>query len=154
VTTPASILIGECACWTDEDHAALQGWFGELVLWLSTSPQGKMEAAAANNHGIWYDVQMSVFSIFVDDFATARGVANAAGDGRIATQIQPDGTLPRELARTRSLHYTLFALQSLSELATAADHTGVDLWHYQASNGSNLRTAQEFVEPYLQDAES
>lgn len=49
--------------------------------------------------------------------AAARGVVERAKERRIRVQVQPDGQQPLELARTNSLHYSIFNLEALVRLA-------------------------------------
>jgi hypothetical protein len=116
---------------------------------LQTSPQGKEEAAAKNNHGTWYDAQLASLALFVGDSALARSTIASAGPKRIAAQIRPDGSQPEELARTRPMHYSLFNIEPFSRLAELGRHVGVDLWSYRAPNGASLHQAVLFVAPYL-----
>jgi len=147
-------LLDGCSCFSAADRQALRQWFGALADWLRSSRNGQLEAAAANNHGVWYDVQVADFALFGGDTETARQVVAAARERRIADQIAPDGSLPRELARTRSLHYSNFDLQAFAELATLGQQVDVDLWGYQAPTGASLRAALDFLVPYLSGAQT
>jgi Alginate lyase len=82
--------------------------------------------------------------------STTRRIAHPRSRGSgIDALITTDGSLPRELARTRSLHYSDFALQAFAELATLASRTDVDLWGYQSpTTGASIRGAVDFLVPY------
>jgi hypothetical protein len=60
------------------------------------------------------------------------------------------GELPRETERTRSMHYTLFALRSMTAVAEIARQHGVDLYHAEV-NGRSLKKAIDFAAGYLLD---
>src|SRR5262249_10232737 len=45
--------------------------------------------------------------------------------------------------------YSRFNLEALFELATLAEHVGVDLWHYQTADGRSMQQALEFLLPYV-----
>jgi hypothetical protein len=111
-------------------------------------PNGKAEAAATNNHGTWYDVQMTTYLLFVGDEAGAKQVAEAAKTKRIAAQIQPDGQMPRELTRTKSWGYSCFDLKALTQLADLGRRVDVDLWNYSTHDGRSIRTALDFHLPF------
>lgn len=133
---------------TDEEIEALQAWFGDLVEWMATSPIGREERAAENNHGLYYDTLITHFALFAGLDDVARAVAARAGPRRLAIQIEPDGSFPRELARTRSLHYSTWTLTAAFDLADEARCVGVDLWNYRSEDGRSLRAAVDFLVPW------
>jgi hypothetical protein len=146
-------LLGQSPGYTAEDDRALRDWFGQYLDWLSSSEIGQGEKRATNNHGSWYDVQVCRFALFAGRAQVAREVVAAAGSGRIAAQIEPDGRQPRELSRTRSFHYSGFNLSALFALASIASRAmGTDLFAFQTADGRSLRRALELLLPYLDPA--
>ena len=135
--------------WTEQDQQGMRAWFRDYVKWMRESSNGRDEAAARNNHGTWYDVQLVTFLLFLGDESEARKVAEEAKTRRIASQIQPDGSLPLEQARATSLGYTVFDLRALTELADLAKRVDVDLWNYQTSDGRGIRKAIDYTLPYV-----
>ena len=144
-------LIAGSPRWTKADDAALRVWMREFLTWLQTSKNGKAEAAAKNNHGSWYDVQLAHIALFLGETNLARSVVEAAKEKRIAAQINPDGTQPLELARADSFGYSRFNVQALFALANLGDHLGVDLWRYETENGASLRKAFDYLFAYVED---
>jgi len=61
----------------------------------------------------------------------------------VAHTVQPDGLMPEELKRTRSLHYHLYALKPLVALAELARGQGLDL--YRTPEGRLLQKGLETV---------
>jgi hypothetical protein len=104
----------------DGELAALRQWFREFATWMQESDVGQEEAAAYNNHGMFYDAQLVAFLRFAGDPARARRVAFNATTLRILGQIDRDGNLPHELHRTRPFHYTAFTLLAAVHLAENA----------------------------------
>jgi hypothetical protein len=147
-------LLSECACWSAADQQGLRDWFKEFETWLRSSPNGRLEARTTNNHAVWYDVQLVDFALFAGDRQAAVQVLNSVPSARIDTQISADGSTPRELERTRSLHYSNFNLQAFFELATLGQQVGVDLWSYQSPDGASLRGALDFLTPYMAAGET
>lgn len=135
--------------WTAGDDQALHAWFADFVKWMRESQRGRDEAAAKNNHGVWYDVQLVTYLRFIGDDTTARQVVQEAKTRRIASQIEPDGRMPLELGRTNSLGYTVFNLSALTQLADLGTPLGVDLWNYKTDDGRGIRRAIDYTLPYL-----
>jgi len=143
-------LIARSTAWSAADHSALQQWFRAYLTWLTSSPNGEHERAAVNNHGSWFAAQSASFALFVGDRELARTIV-AGVQERIGAQIQPDGSQPAELARTRSMHYSNFNVEALSRLAEMGRHVDVDLWHYQAPGGGSIARAVDRLAPYVQN---
>jgi len=147
-TCDAAGLLAGSAAWTTADQTALTAWFDQYYTWLTTSPHGKDEAAAKNNHGSWYDVQATGIALFLGKNDDARKMIETAKTKRVALQFKPDGSQPLELARTNSWHYSVFNLTALAELSELGNTLGIDLWHVApTSTSSNLQTGLDFVIP-------
>ena len=134
---------------SDADQKGLERWFADYVTWMRTDPNGREEQAAGNNHGIWFDYQLAGFSLFARQDAVARQVVSEAGARRIKTQVEPNGSLPLELQRTRGLHYSYFALEALVGTAEFGRCVDLDLWRYRTADGRGLRAAFDFLAPYV-----
>lgn len=128
--------------------AALERWFGDYVDWMRTSANGKGERAAANNHGIWYDAQLIDFALFARKPEVAASTLAAFPKVRIAAQFEPNGALLKEIARTRSFHYSLYALEPAYDVAMLGQCFGKDLWRYRDAKGRGLESATRFVASY------
>jgi hypothetical protein len=139
--------------WTKADQKGMKEWFSDYLKWLRTSKEGKDEAAAANNHGSWYDVQVATFALFIDeDEESVKKLLETSKTKRIARQIEPDGRQPLELKRTKAFDYSLVNLRGLFALATLGDRVGVDLWHFETKDGRGIRKALDWLIPYATGA--
>ena len=129
------------------DEATVHQWFSDYLLWLTTSKNGKREHNAPNNHGSWYLGQIIAIARYLDREEDARQFARE-DFARIRSQFAPDGSQPFELVRSDSLGYCAFNLEAQFCAAKLAAPLGVDLWHYEGTNGPSLRRGIEFLRPY------
>jgi hypothetical protein len=134
-------LLSGSKSWAEADQRALQQWFTQFVQWMQASKNGRDEAAAKNNHGTYYDLELTTFALFIGKNEIATNVLRAVPAKRIARQIEPDGRQPLELARTNAWGYSVGNLRGLLSLAQLGDKFGVDLWHYETSDGRSIRKA-------------
>jgi hypothetical protein len=144
----AAGLLAGSAAWPAKDDAALKAWMAAYLDWLLSSPLGQEEAEMKQNHGTLYDVQVMRLALILGRTDLAKQVAETAKQKRIAVQIEPDGSQPLELRRTKAFSYSRLNLRGLASLATLADRVGVDLWHFQTADGRSIRRALDFLVPY------
>ena len=141
------IILQQNKHWTTQDEKQIRQWMTTYLQWLQQSPAGKKEAAALNNHGNWYTVQVAGIAWYLQQPTIVVEMANLLKH-KLNTQLAEDGSQPLELARTRSFHYSFFSLQAAMLMAQLADKVHVDLWHYQTPNGSGLIKALDFMAPF------
>lgn len=151
LTDGLALLAGSPA-WPAADAAAMTAWLTAYDRWLTTSKNGADEAAAANNHGSWYDVQAADLALVLGRPDDAKKILAAVPAKRIARQIEPDGREPLELARTKSLGYSLFNLEALTLLARLGAQVGLDMWAFSTPDGRNVRGALHYLAPYADPA--
>jgi hypothetical protein len=134
-------LLAGSKAWTDADQRGMQRWFTEFVRWMQESKNGRDESAAKNNHGTYHDLELTAFALFIGNNELATNLLHAVPEKRIARQIQPDGRQPLEFARTNAWGYSVMNLRGLMSLAQLGDRLGMDLWHYETSDGRSIRKA-------------
>ncbi|MEH0425483.1 alginate lyase family protein [Streptomyces stelliscabiei] len=133
--------------WSRKDRTRMARWNSDFLGWLRNSDFGLQEAAAANNHGTFYDLLLAGLAYTTGDRALARATVLEAGSRRVAPQIGADGGQPQELARTRSWHYSAFSLVAYTRLAAIGRQVGVDLWAYRGPRGQSLSKAVDYLLP-------
>jgi hypothetical protein len=67
----------------------------------------------------------------------------------VPAEIRPNGSCPREEARTNSLGYSCFNLDAFSVLCRIAQVDGTDLWHFAAPSGVSLAKACDYLLPFV-----
>jgi hypothetical protein len=130
--------------WSNTDHAGMRTWVAAFLKWLQTNSLATKEAAAANNHGTWYDTGVSAILLYLGQTADAKTLVENSKK-RIASQIKSDGAQPGELARTNSWGYSNWNLEGFCLLASTASHVGTDLWNYTAAGGGSISKAADYL---------
>jgi len=134
--------------WNETDDLQMKQWFSDFLNWMITSTVGNEEASATNNHGSWYDTQASGIALYVGRKDIAQKIAQAVPTKRIMVQIEVNGTLPQELARTQSFSYSYFDIQALFYLASLTPESSVELFNYSSPDGRSIKKAFDFLVPY------
>jgi len=144
----AAGLLDGAAAWSAADQEGVKTWISQFLHWMRTSEKGKAEDGAKNNHGSWYDLQVTDYALFVGDKQLAIDTLNRVKHRRIDVQIEPDGREPLELVRTNAFSYSIGNLDALMQLAWLGSQVGVDLWSYKTADGRCIRAALDFLLPY------
>jgi hypothetical protein len=143
----AALLLEGSSAWTATDAQGLRSWYRSYLDWMLTSRNGQDEHKAANNHGTWYLAQVTAMALYTGDTTRARTLAEE-GRSKMDSQIEADGKMPLELARTNGLGYSTYNLEAFFTLARLASRTGVDLWAYKDSRQGSIRRAFDWILPY------
>ena len=150
--------------WNESTQSGLEQWFSKYLDWLLNSDQAKLEGQRKNNHGTYYTVQAAAIANFLNRsditrqllLSSMEDLSNAPLEDvsrLITVKINPDGSQPFEINRANSLHYHIWNLYGLIQLASMADQMGIDLWNYQI-HGTGIRKAVDFIVPYVMDNQS
>ena len=148
VISPIQILMNDELLSTSSEKELLN-WFEQYYKWLHTHKYGKDEDKYFNNHGTWFDVQAVSIALLINKTGEAKKRLETKTKKRIASQIEPDGSQPHELARTKSLSYSTMNLRGFCQLANMADKLNIDLWNYKTKDGRGILTAFEFLYPFV-----
>ena len=138
-------LLKTSDAWSAADQQAMMTWFRAYLDWLTTSEFGQQEAAQKNNHSTSFDCLIVRLAVFTGKNDLARKVLEDAKHLRIDAQIEPDGSQPLELRRSKGWDYSRYNLEFMFRLAMLGDTAGVDLWHYQSADRRSIRRALDYV---------
>ncbi len=134
---------------TDEMDKNLKKWFESYLDWLMNSENGKRESKSENNHGTWYDQGVAAVAYYVGKDDLVKKYCENVKTKRIPEQIETDGSQPKELARTRSLHYSCYNLEAMAKLARIGDRVKVDIWDYTTPDGRSIKKALDYILPFI-----
>ena len=144
----AAGLLASSKAWTPADDAALHQWFTRFHQWLITAPEAIKEDHEANNHGSWFQEQITPIELYLGLADQARARLALVHTQRIPNQIKPNGDQPLELRRTNSFFYSFYNLQALSTDASVALQLGIDLYKPAKPGDPTILTALEPLLPY------
>ena len=141
-------LLQGSSFWKEKDQQGMKEWFGAFLDWMQTSKIGKDEMDTENNYGAWYDAQRLALALFIGNNNLSKSIVASAKE-RLDAQMDDKGSFPKEMARTISLHYTVFVLEAFFLIAEMAEETGIDFWNYTSPSGKGLQKGFEAVRPLL-----
>jgi hypothetical protein len=131
--------------------AGLKDWFADYVNWMTTSKNGKDEAAAKNNHAVAYWLQVASFALFTGDKEELVECRRQYKEVLVPKQMTNDGSFPAELKRTKPYGYSIFQLDNMTTLCQLLSTPADNLWSFKLPDGRGIHKALEFLYPYLAD---
>ena len=139
----------ECAGGLDRGIAeGVRRWYGDFLKWMTTSPKGLDEKKSGNNHATWWTAQVASYAALVGDEANKRMAWDHYRTYLVPVEIEPDGSCPREEARTQSLSYSTMNLDAFATLCRVAEGSGENLWTFRTPQGVGVETAFRYLMPY------
>lgn len=92
------------------DKKRLKQWTELFSEWMTSSSLGIRESLQMNNHGPAYDALLFDLAVFSNNTILADSLSNNYKKNRIDKLINPDGSQPSELKRTRAFHYSALSI--------------------------------------------
>jgi hypothetical protein len=139
-------LLAQSGSLPARDFDAAKQWFSEYTAWMTTSKNGAEERDTKNNHATCWLMQVAAFAQLTGNREIAADCANRYKTIIVPGQIEPDGSLPLEMARTKPYGYCLFNLEALATLCQI-----LDLWSFTTPDGRGIAKAIEYMFPYIRD---
>ena len=141
-------LLEQSPSFSKKDSKMLKAWFREFMDWYLNSEQGKGEYNNSNNHSIAYDVQVVAMAKYLGDKATVEEFVRTFPERRIYKQVEPDGSQPRELARTLAFGYSQYNLSHMIDIMILGKSMGIDITKAESEDGRSFLKAMDFLTPY------
>jgi hypothetical protein len=136
------------------DRATLDGtkaWFRDYLGWMTTHPYGIAERDNGNNHSAAWALQVAAFAKLVGDTTRLEEARQLFETKLVPDQMAPDGSFPKELARTKPYGYSLFQLDVMGMLAETLSTPARSEWTFTTPDGRGMRKALAFMYPYIKD---
>ncbi len=147
------IFLQKSGLWPYNQQQPVLRWFSDFQLWFSRSDKGKAEMKYGNNHSTWYTAQLAAYSILLNDIEYQDRAWSWFRTFLLPTQLEPDGSMPLEEERTKSLSYSLMNMNGLACIARMAQVQGHDLWTCETA-GKNLKKTMHALLPYVKNPQS
>jgi len=144
-------FLAQTGAWDPKDQAAVRKWFEEYLRWLNLSQNGIDEKNSGNNHASWWTAQVAAAASFVEDDKIQQMAFKYYSDRIFPRQIKPDGSAPREEARTRSLSYSAFNLEAFTVICRIAQVHNINLWIVPGRNNVTIGAVIDYLAPFLAD---
>lgn len=135
---------------TPEIIKGLEDWFSQYLDWMLTSQNGLDEMNTQNNHSVCFFMQAAAFALFTGREEILR-FCRKRWKEVLLKQMSPDGSFPRELARTKPYNYSLFIVDNLVSICHMLSCPEDNLWAYETDDGLSIRKALDFIVPYVLD---
>jgi len=139
------------AALTPADQDAIRRWFSDYLVFMTTHPYGIAERDTTNNHATCWVMQVAAFARLTADEDKAAFCRQRFKTVLVGEHMAPDGSFPREMARTKPYGYALFNLEALATVAQILSTPDNDLWTFETPDGRGLRKAVAFMAPHIRD---
>jgi hypothetical protein len=144
-------FLEQTSFWDPKDQAAVHKWFEDYLHWLLTSRNALDEQRSGNQHASWWAAEVAAVASYLHE-AKAQDQAFSFYRDYLVRQIQPNGSLPHEEVRARSLRSTSLNLEAFSTICRIAQVRGKDnLWTIRTRGGASIAGALDYLLPYLDD---
>ena len=137
-----------------DESVGVNKWFSDYLQWMTTHQYGIDERDAKNNHGTCWVMQVTAFAHLTRNNELMDYCRTRFKTVLVPGQIEPDGSFPQELRRTKPYGYSLFNLEAFSTIAQILSTPKDNLWTFQTEDGRGLAAAMKYMVPYIKDKKS
>jgi hypothetical protein len=134
-----------------EQSGKIKEWFGNFLNWMLTHQYGIDEMNAKNNHGTCWVATAASMSVLTGNEDITGMCVNRFKTFLLPNQMQPDGSFPLELKRTKPYGYSLFNIDAMCNIAEILSTPEVNLWEFTTDDGKSLQKGMDFIYPYIKD---
>lgn len=134
-----------------ETWEGVKAWFASYLDWLTTSDRGQQERDTTNNHAMCWALQAAEFARLTGNTAVREDVYRRYREILLPNQLAPDGSFPRELARTKPYSYSIFNFDVMAGLCQSLKGLTPAPLTFNLRDGRGLSRAAEFIYPYMKD---
>lgn len=128
-----------------------RAWLHDFLRWMLTSEKGVDERDQGNNHSTWWAAQVAAYATYLKDDRALLEAWKLYFEKLVPGQLMPDGSAPKEEARTRSLSYSAMNLDGFAVLCRMGQLWNMELWEYEAPNGASVAKSVAYLMPFLED---
>jgi hypothetical protein len=144
-------LLAKSGALSSDEYEATKAWFSEYATWMTTSKNGIDERNTKNNHATCWILQVAAFAALTENKDLLLYCADRYRSVIVPGQIEPDGSLPLEMARTKPYGYSLFNLEALATICQIVSESGINLWTFTTSDGRGIAKAINYMFPYIRN---
>jgi hypothetical protein len=128
----------------------VRAWYADFLKWMTTSKKGLDEKKSGNNHATWWTAQVAAYATLTGNEGAKSMAWGHYRKVLVPGEIRPDGSCPREEARTNSLSYSAMNLDALTVICRIAQVNGNPrLWHFHTMKGIGVDTAFNYLAPFI-----
>ncbi len=150
IHTAQGVMLLEQAGMLDAKLAdGVRRWFADYMKWMNTSQKGLDEKRSGNNHATWWTAQVAAYATLVDDSSLKSMAWDHYRGYLVPTEVEADGSCPREEERTQSLSYSAMNLDAFAVVCRIADVNGVSLWGYRTPQGVGIEKSFHYLMPFV-----
>lgn len=129
----------------------IKNWFSQFLTWMTTHEYGIKEMNAENNHGTCWVATAASMAVLVDNQEIIRLCTDRFKNILLPNQMEVDGSLPRELKRTKPYGYSLFNIDAFCNVAQILSTPENNLWEFETPDGKSLKKGMEYIYPFIVD---